>query len=131
MKDVFSVKFNQKTAESVQVSVRRILEGHKLYDNLGNGTLDIEVRDLVDQMALDMHYFVLEMPTKTTKYTERRFPQDWWQAFRQRWFPEWWLRRWPVKEYSLYLATVCEYNVCPHLSHDPQKRHLTFLTTGE
>lgn len=25
-----------------------------------------------------------------------RYPRDWWQAFRERWFPRWWLRRWPV-----------------------------------
>lgn len=25
------------------------------------------------------------------------WPADWWQAFRARWFPRWWLRRWPVR----------------------------------
>lgn len=24
------------------------------------------------------------------------YPADWWQAFRQRWAPAWWLRRYPV-----------------------------------
>ena len=29
---------------------------------------------------------------------ECRYPADWWQAFKARWFPAWALRRWPVKE---------------------------------
>jgi hypothetical protein len=28
---------------------------------------------------------------------EVRWPDDWWQAFRERWFPRWWLARWPVR----------------------------------
>lgn len=27
---------------------------------------------------------------------EIKFPRDWWQAFRERWLPKWWLKRWPV-----------------------------------
>lgn len=26
-----------------------------------------------------------------------RAPADWWQAVKERWFPEWALRRWPVR----------------------------------
>jgi hypothetical protein len=29
---------------------------------------------------------------------EIRYPSDWWQAFKQRWFPEWLLKRYPVIE---------------------------------
>ena len=28
---------------------------------------------------------------------EASWPEDWWQHFRQRWAPAWWLRRHPVK----------------------------------
>jgi hypothetical protein len=28
---------------------------------------------------------------------EVKWPADWWQALRERWFPSWWLRRWPVR----------------------------------
>jgi hypothetical protein len=28
---------------------------------------------------------------------EASAPADWWQAFRERWMPKWWLDRWPVK----------------------------------
>lgn len=26
------------------------------------------------------------------------YPRDWWQSFKQRWFPEWALKHWPVIE---------------------------------
>lgn len=26
------------------------------------------------------------------------YPDGWWQAFRQRWLPRWWLARYPVRE---------------------------------
>lgn len=29
---------------------------------------------------------------------EVRYPADWWQAFKGRWFPRWLLRRFPVRE---------------------------------
>lgn len=29
-------------------------------------------------------------------YKQVKFPADWWQAFKARWFPAWALRRWPV-----------------------------------
>ena len=29
---------------------------------------------------------------------EVRYPWDWWQAFKQRWFPQWLLKRYPVVE---------------------------------
>lgn len=36
--------------------------------------------------------------SETTEPTEIRVPRDWWQALKQRWFPKWALRRWPVVE---------------------------------
>ena len=29
-------------------------------------------------------------------------PADWWQSFKQRWFPKWLLRRFPVRELDLW-----------------------------
>ena len=31
------------------------------------------------------------------KRTLASFPADWWQAFKERWFPRWALKRWPVR----------------------------------
>lgn len=34
-----------------------------------------------------------------------RAPADWWQHFKERWAPRWWLRRWPVR-YRTQVADV-------------------------
>ncbi len=40
-------------------------------------------------------------PPQESPELEERWPADWWQAFRERWFPAWWLRRWPVRYKSV------------------------------
>jgi len=30
-------------------------------------------------------------------YDEIEYPSDWWQAFKERWFPTWAKKRWPVR----------------------------------
>jgi len=38
---------------------------------------------------------------------ECEWPRDWWQAFKERWYPAWAKRRWPV-EYERYVITARE-----------------------
>lgn len=41
-------------------------------------------------------------------------PILWWDAFKLRFFPAWWLRRWPAQE--RWIATrVRRFHVCPHV----------------
>jgi hypothetical protein len=61
---------------------------------------------------------------------EEKWPQDWWQAFRERWFPAWWLNRWPVK-YKRISVHKAIYRICPHLNMATDKNsmglHLQWL----
>lgn len=41
------------------------------------------------------------------------FPRDWWQAFRQRWFPRWALVRWPVRLCRVELRADAVYPEIP------------------
>lgn len=55
-------------------------------------------------------------------------PLDWWQAFRARWFPAWWLARWPVRMRQIYAVTArYRYHVCPHFDLPPGNNHVYFL----
>ncbi len=38
---------------------------------------------------------------------ECRWPSNWWQAFKERWFPAWALKRWPV-QYMAYVLRARE-----------------------
>lgn len=56
------------------------------------------------------------------------YPADWWQAFKERWFPAWVKRRWPVK-YTRY--TIKAWEVYPRVllpPHDEFKYVYRVLT---
>jgi len=57
----------------------------------------------------------------------KRWPKDWWQAFKDRWFPAWALKRWPVQWETIDIDQQIYQAVCPHIQDDPQSRHLQFL----
>lgn len=98
---------------------------------LGNGNLELWtawVERETRKLAVELHYTILRGNLEwkeDARYYEH--PDGWWQAFRARWFPKWWLNRYPVRTHKVLCQKVVRVNVCPHLPHDPQKRHIEFL----
>jgi len=90
------------------------------------------------RLVLEMRAYVLagEKVTEETS-TTLTWPADWWQAFRARWFPRWWLRRWPVRhEVRVVTTKTTIVRTCPHLSiparpHSGAQVHLTWLVPGQ
>ena len=61
-------------------------------------------------------------------------PLNWWEHFKQRWFPEWLKLRYPVRK-EVITYTQSYYNLCPHLdieagSSEGKHVHLDFLKFG-
>ena len=57
-------------------------------------SVDTLLDHMAEEMVLGLRYEVLgvHLDERVVKY-----PAGWWQAFRARWFPVWWLRRRPVR----------------------------------
>jgi hypothetical protein len=55
--------------------------------------LSWEAKALVLRLAAGVYKDVVARDTAELSVS---VPAGWWQAFRQRWAPAWWLRRWPV-----------------------------------
>lgn len=56
-----------------------------------------------------------------------QWPKNWVEAVKERWFPKWWLRRWPV-EYERYDREETIYmRICPHMNIPLEKPHLEWL----
>ena len=55
---------------------------------------------------------------RETQRQECKWPADWWQAFKERWFPAWVLKRWPVQytEYVLRARELYPDVAMPHRS---------------
>lgn len=45
-----------------------------------------------------------------------RWPETWWDAFKERWFPQWLLRRFPVSWSEIDVDRPLYQAVCPHTS---------------
>ena len=55
-----------------------------------------------DNIRIEVRGFVWE---EQLERRETSYPADWWQAFKERWFPEWAQRRWPIK-YTHYIVDI-------------------------
>lgn len=54
------------------------------------------VAELYDTMMISLHGYIWAEVLEAVE-EEISYPSDWWQAFKQRWFPKALLRRWPVR----------------------------------
>lgn len=81
---------------------------------------NLEVRSLMDErmrrllLILDMHLQAGDR--QQLDYTEVKYPADWVQAFKQRWFPGWLLQRYPVRMTAVRVCVKTIQRMCPHLS---------------
>ena len=61
----------------------------------------------------------------------KRWPKDWWQAFRERWMPAWWLAKYPVQYEVFELHKTFETKICPHLDASGRGQCLEFMIRKE
>jgi len=56
----------------------------------------IVVEGAAEDIIIKVKSFVYGVD-EATRRVEIRYPADWWEAFKERWFPRWLLKRYPVK----------------------------------
>jgi len=76
------------TLERMKFSLRQILSGAFV-----ESMVDLEVDRMADHIAADLTGIVLG---HKFQHHEVKYPADWWQAVKERWFPRWAKKRWPV-----------------------------------
>ena len=108
-------------AERIRVAAGRdmLLEGIHT-DALLTYRVDINTQRLVGQLVS----YVLGVKKHESQFEQ--VPRDWWQHFRQRWMPEFWLRRHPVRM-RLIEKTVIWERICPHTRVPQESTHLRWL----
>ena len=55
------------------------------------------------------------------------YPCNWKEAFKERWFPQWWLKRYPVK---YKIKTIIAKAIYPHIAF-PEKTHYVHVVRKE
>lgn len=89
------------------------------------------VNEMTEGMVIEVHRQLYGREVHSHRRTElgEHVPEDWWQAFKERWFPKWALRRWPARQRFIEKKVTHKViRVCPHLTLPPNRReHAIFL----
>ncbi len=97
---------------------------------------DLKVSSYIDQISNDLIIrldgFFYQKEHSTCKVETDGFPADWWEAVKERFFPEWLLKRYPVKYLTIKTKiTNFVINKCPHINTMTDKDHIEFLISKE
>jgi hypothetical protein len=92
---------NEKIENEDTVGTEVVLEKFQVYvatvipQTLGIVVDNVEVMldEIFHDMMLRMRAYIWGEPPKVWRV---KAPADWWQHFKERWFPEWALKRWPM-----------------------------------
>lgn len=89
---------------------------------LAASNLEIQVQNHLTGIGHDFRIVFTCNGTRKMNTESIEVPADWWQHFKQRWFP-----KSEIKTRKITVKT--EYwNVCPHLVMDDQERHVVWMT---
>src|SRR3990172_2939900 len=106
-----------------------ILEHQLLLKQLAT---QVNISDKMLRLSLDAaphlmsHTFTMMLKGLTKDYDRVSWPADWWQAFKQRWFPWWLKRQFPIR----IEERVCG-RFCPHITVGADLTHLKWLEYGD
>jgi hypothetical protein len=58
---------------------------------------------------------------------DEQWPETWWDAVKERWAPNWFKKRWPIKYKKIHIDEKTYKSVCPHLPTTPEKEHYQYF----
>ena len=86
------MRFDTITLERLQVAAQASLPREQLY-GLADVKLDITYETMIHHLVMSLRAFVTKQNITAQAYT---YPATWWDAVKDRWFPAWLLKRFPV-----------------------------------
>lgn len=109
-----------------QVSIQEIMSIHQLI-HLRSENAAVQVsRDLVGNLVYQLDYYFTQTIHKRIQVDEQ-YPATWWDAFKERWFPGWARRKWPVNYRKIHIDEPVRVSMCPHLRVDQDSAHTVWL----
>ena len=76
--------------EALQIGLQQSITGEFL-----NAGVEFVQDVLTDRIKIAIRGFVWA-EKESVRQQDIKYPRDWWQAFKERWFPAWLLRKYPV-----------------------------------
>jgi hypothetical protein len=111
--DVFKPEALPLDVKKLEIAARSQLD-HRVFKELGNEHVVKFFDDKVmGQFIAQLECWASGLGEQTLSIHEQ-WPRDWWQAFRERWFPRWWLKKHPIKYKHIHVEQKIYKAVCPH-----------------
>ena len=93
--------FGPGDVTEIALKVKQLFKQHVLSSQLANMSR-IDIDTYVHAMTKDL-IITLSAEIATQTLFQRICPVNWWEAFRERWFPNWWIKRHPIV-YDVFTA---------------------------
>lgn len=88
IRQVEPVRVRHETLEKIRFTLKEIM-----LKSFVEAQVDIESHGFWDHVVIELTGTIWGQKLKRH---EVKYPRDWWQAVKARWFPRWARRRWPV-----------------------------------
>ena len=82
---------------------------------------------MAQEIAIELDTYVMGLGDETISIHER-WPKTWWDAFKERWFPLWAVKRWPVDFNRIDIEEKTYKAVCPHLESPDNVQCYEFIS---
>ena len=124
--ETFESQIRRLVCERVRVALTEVVD----WESLQSLRSTARMVDHFDEMQRMMvRRLVAEFPAILDERIQfhESYPENWWEAFKDRWFPEWLKRRYPVRFREIHIDRPVYKAVCPHLEIPRQGSHIEFL----
>ena len=112
----------------LEANIERIIVQESIDPHMARNMELIAYEDVVTRnMAVRLIRYIASTDGRVDTIEHISYPETWWDAFKERWYPKWMLRRWPAEHVERAL-TLKQVHMCPHLDIPPgNKTHYRFL----
>lgn len=95
---VESIIAQEIVAEVQHHFVNKVLDTNVIREYINTQNVKFTEARMPVHLADSMVFQLLHMYySYEVERLEFKYPDGWWEAFREEWFPKWWLSRWPIQ----------------------------------
>ena len=123
------VEFEEITLPLMRVAVNKYVSVGELTRN--HMRLDSWREGFAGDMGYMLSTHLIGNKVSSQTMDDIKYPSDWKESFKERWFPEFLKKRYPIR-YTYKPTLINHYHLCPHADAPWNTgSHITFLTTSD
>ncbi len=121
-----SSDFQHVTLEKVRVAAQKALTAKGFHGMAQD--VQIYETEALERYGRDMATLITDVLAERRDIIEihEQWPEDWWQAFKDHWFPAWAKQRWPIRYKRVDVSRETYGPLCPHIATDENLTHVRF-----